>query len=96
MKSQEYFAAFLSKPFAESIVKQWASCCEKHKGRDKANYLKLKRVRQMMQKVIFEIEVVCNSQEFHTDFFDRFCYAKGEGADHVTSGENSVLKTENR
>ena len=50
----------------------------------------------MMQKVIFEIEVVCNSQEFHTNLIDGLCYAKREDTDHITSEENSVLKTENR
>ena len=55
VKNQEDFDAFWSKAFAENIGKKWATCCEKHKGRDKAHCLKLKN-GEAIQKVIFEIK----------------------------------------
>ena len=41
VKNQEDFDAFWSKAFTENIDKKWATCCEKHKGRDNAHCLKL-------------------------------------------------------
>ena len=55
VKNQEDFDAFWSKTFAENKGKKWASCCEKHKRRDKAHCLKLKK-GETIQKVIFEIK----------------------------------------
>ena len=41
VKNQEDFDVFWSKAFTENIDKKWATCCEKHKGRDNAHCLKL-------------------------------------------------------
>ena len=46
---------------------------------------------ETMQKVIFEIKVVCNFQEFHTNYYDAFCYVKKEYPDYITSEGHPVL-----
>ena len=86
IKTREEFAELWTNAFGEDIVKQWACCCEKHKENDKVHFhlaLKLKRVRRwklVKQKVIDEAGVVCNFQDFHTNYYDAFSYVKKEDA----------------
>ena len=87
-----------TKAFGKDIVKQWACCCEKHKESGKVQFhlcLKLRRVKRwksLKQKVIDEAGVVCNFLEFHTNYYDAFCYVKKEDADYITSEGHPVLK----
>ena len=97
IKTREEFAALWRKAFGEDIVKQWACCCEKHQEGDKVHFhlaLKLKRVRRwkmVKQKVINETGIVCHFQEFHTNYYDAFCYVKKEDVDYVISEGHPLL-----
>ena len=42
----------------------------------------MRRWKSLKPIVIDETGVVCNIQEFHTNYYDAFCYVKKEGADY--------------
>ena len=97
VKSREEFAEIWVNAFGSDNVRQWACSCEKHKVSDTVHYhlaLKLNRVKRwkMAKESVSKNEgIVCNFQEFHTNYYDAFGYVKKEDPDYITSEGHPIL-----
>lgn len=97
VKTREEFAEIWVQAFGKDLIKQWACSCEKHKEDDAVHYhlaLKLKRVKRWKlarENVIRQHGIVCNFQEFHTNYYDAYGYVKKEDVDYVTSEGHPML-----
>ena len=95
--SREAFANIWVEAFGSDFVSHWVCCQEDHQDSSKVHYhlgLKLNRVKRwklVKEEVIKTIGIVCNFQEFHTNYYDAFKYVTKEDANYSTSPNHPDL-----
>ena len=88
VSTREAFADVWVEAFEQEFVAHWACCLENHSKENKVHFhlaIKLTwRWKMVKEKVVRESDIVCNFQEFHTNYYDAFRYVTKEDADYVT------------
>ena len=97
VSTREAFADVWVEAFGQEFVAHWACCLENHSEENKVHFhlaiklTSLRRWKMLKEKVVRESDIVCNFQEFHTNYYDAFRYVTKEDADYVTSAGHPDL-----